>query len=340
LLLFSLAADAQMMNSLPRSVPEAEGVSSEGIISFIEAAAKSKIEFHSFMFLRHGKVIAEGWWNPYRAELKHTMYSVSKSFTSTAVGFAVSENRLSVDEKVISFFPKDLPDAISPYLSALRVKDLLSMSVGQEPDPTFAIIFRDCNWMKEFLKTPIIHQPGTKFEYNTLATYMLSAIVQKTTGEKVIDYLRSRLFKPLGIEGMDWEVSRQGISVGGWGLRLKTEDMAKFGQFYLQKGNWKGRQLLPKGWIEEATASTIDHELDVNSPETKKDSSDFLQGYGYQFWRCRHNAYRADGAFGQYIFVLPDEDAVIAITAETAFPTMQDEISSQVKINDVLNWVK
>ncbi|MEJ7711400.1 MAG: serine hydrolase [Pyrinomonadaceae bacterium] len=136
LLLLSVRVSAQTVGSLPRSVPEAEGVSSEGVISFLEAAGKSKHELHSFMFLRHGKVIAEGWWNPYGPELKHTLYSVSKSFTSTAVGFAVSEKRLSVNDKVISFFPKDVPATISPYLSELAIKDLLSMSAGQEPDPT------------------------------------------------------------------------------------------------------------------------------------------------------------------------------------------------------------
>ena len=152
---------------------------------------------------------------------------------------------------------------------------------------------------------------------------MLSAIVQKVTGEKVIDYLRPRLFKPLGIEGIDWEVDSRGINTGGWGLKVKTEDMAKFGQLYLQKGMWNGKQVLPKGWVEEATSFKIDQAPDM--PQSKKDSSDWTQGYCYQFWRCRHNAFRADGAYGQYIIVMLDKDAVIAITAETG--NMQDEIN-------------
>jgi CubicO group peptidase (beta-lactamase class C family) len=321
--LFSACKKEQTSASLPRSVPEEQGVSSQGILDFLDAAAKSSNEFHSIMFLRHGKVIAEGWWNPYKPELRHTLYSTSKSFTATAAGFAVSEKRLSVNDKVISFFPDALPDTVGPLLSGMKVKDLLSMSAGQDPDPTFKTVVSDSNWVKSFLAVPVVHQPGTKFLYNTLATYMLSAIVQKVTGEKIIDFLKPRLFDPLAIEGMDWEVDPRGINTGGWGLRLKTEDMAKFGQLFLQKGKWNGKQLLPASWIEEATSLKI-----YQAPEatqSKKDSSDWMQGYCYQMWRCRHNCYRADGAYGQYIIVLPDQDAVIAITAETA--DMQDELN-------------
>jgi len=325
LVIFLLTAcrKEQATSSLPRSVPEAQGISSQGIIDFLDAAAKSRHEFHSIMFLRHGKVIAEGWWNPYKPEFKHTLYSTSKSFTATAVGFAVSEKRLSVNDKVISFFPDALPGTVSPFLSNMKVKDLLSMSAGEDPDPTFKTVVSDSNWVKAFLAVPVVHEPGTKFLYNTLATYMLSAIVQKVTGEKVIDFLKPRLFEPLAIEGMDWEVDPHGINTGGWGLRLKTEDMAKFGQLFLQKGKWNGNQVLPASWIEEATTKKI--EQVPEAPQSKKDSSDWMQGYCYQMWRCRHNCFRADGAYGQYIIVMPDQDAVIAVTAETG--DMQDEIN-------------
>jgi CubicO group peptidase (beta-lactamase class C family) len=303
-------------STMARSTPESEGVSSASIVTFLDSVSKSRHEIHSFMFLRHGKVIAEAWWKPYGPDLKHTLYSASKSFTSTAVGFAVNEKLISVEDKVISFFPNDLPDTMSSFLSDLRIKDLLSMSAGMEPDPTFSVISRDSNWVKGFLKTPILNKPGTKFLYNSLATYMLSAIVQKVTGEKVVDYLAPRLFKPLGIQGMDWEQDLRGINTGGWGLRLRTEDMAKFGQFYLQKGHWNGKQLLPASWIEEATSFKIDQAPDM--PKEKKDSSDWTQGYCYQFWRCRYHAFRADGAYGQFVIVMPGEDAVIAITAESS----------------------
>ncbi len=322
ILILQLQVSAQQ-TMLPRSTPEAEGVSSDSIVQFINATAKSKTEFHSFMLLRHGKVIAEGWWNPYNANLRHTLYSCSKSFTATAIGFAVQEKRLSVDDKVISFFPNDLPDTVSAWLKELTVKDVLMMSDGMEPDPSFAVAAKDTNWVKGFLAVPIKHEPGTQFLYNSLGTFMLSAIVQKVTGQSTLDYLKPRFFEPLGIEGEDWETTLQGINTGGWGLRLKTEDMAKFAEFFLQKGNWNGKQILPASWIEEA--STMKIMQDPNAPQSKKDSSDWLQGYCYQMWRCRHNAFRGDGAFGQFMIVMPDQDAVLAITAET--PDMQEEIN-------------
>ncbi|HEV2355349.1 MAG TPA: serine hydrolase, partial [Puia sp.] len=195
-------------------------------------------------------------------------------------------------------------------------------SDGQEPDPTSNVV-ADSNWARKFLSIPILHEPGTTFLYNSAGTYMLAAIVQKVTGQTVLDYLKPRLFEPLGISGEDWETSPQGVNSGGWGLRLKTEDMAKFGQLYLQGGSWNGRQVLPASWIKEAT--TVKIMQDPNAPQSKKDSSDWLQGYCYQMWRCRHNGVRADGAFGQFIIMLPDEDAVVAITAET--PDMQEEIN-------------
>lgn len=318
----SCSTDNPIMTSLPRSTPEAEGVSSEGIITFLDSASVSRHEFHSFMFLRHGKVIAEGWWNPYRADLKHTLYSTSKSFTSTAVGFAVSEKRLTVDDKVISFFPDELPDSVSPFLAEMKVKDLLTMSAGLDPEPG-AVRSSDSSWIKGFLSAPVVNKPGSKFLYNSMATFMLSAIVQKVTGEKVSDYLKPRLFDPLHIEGIDWEVNPQGINTGGWGLRVKTEDMAKLGQLYLQKGKWNGKVILPSSWVEEATTFKIDQAPDA--PQSVKEKSDWMQGYCYQFWRCRNDCYRADGAYGQYIIVMPEKDAVIAITAETS--NMQEELN-------------
>ncbi|MEQ8415132.1 MAG: serine hydrolase [Imperialibacter sp.] len=300
---------------LQRGVPEAEGVPSSSIQAFLESADTSKHEFHSFMFLRHGKVIAESWWSPYGPELPHTMYSTSKSFTSTAIGFAVTEKLLTVNDSVISFFPEYVTDSVSDFMAALTVKDLLTMSVGQDPDPS-ATIPGDSLWVKSFLYTPIINKPGTKFLYNSMATYMLSAIVTKVTGQKVIDYLKPRLFDPLHIQGIDWETDLVGNNTGGWGLRLKTEDMAKFGQLLLQKGKWNGEQILSEEWIAEATSFKIQQSPEL--PAETKAKSDWLQGYCYQFWRCRNNAFRGDGAFGQYIIVMPDQDAVIAITSETS----------------------
>lgn len=307
---------------LPRGVPEKEGVSSTSIMDFIDAAGHSQTEFHSFMYLRHGKVIAEGWWNPYNPNLRHTLYSTSKSFTAAAVGFALAEKKLQLTDKVISFFPGEVPNPMPPHLADLTVKDMLIMSDGMDPDPTHNVIM-DSNWARAFFATPILNVPGTKFLYNSAGTYMLSAILTKVTGQNLIDYLRPRLFGPLGIDGADWEVSPQGANTGGWGLRLKTEDMAKFGQLYLQGGSWKGKQLLSGEWVKEATTMQILQ--DPGASQARRDSSDWLQGYCYQMWRCRHNGVRADGAFGQFIIMLPDQDAVIAIQAET--PNMQEEIN-------------
>lgn len=321
------ASNAQISNVLARSTPEAEGVSATAISAFLDSVAATRHEFHSFMLLRHGKVITEGWWNPYRRDLKHTLYSLSKSFTATSVGFARAEGKLSLTEKVISFFPNQLPDTVSSNLQKLTVKDLLTMSVGQEPDPT-GVVVQDSNWVERFFKVPVKYQPGSKFLYNSTATYMLSAIVQKVTGQKIIDYLQPRLFEPLGIAKPDWEEDPKHINTGGWGLRLRTEDIAKFALLFLQKGKWNGKQVLPEGWAEEASTAHI-----IQNPEysqAKRDSSDWEQGYGYQMWRCRNNAYRGDGAFGQYAIVMPEQDAVVAITSETA--DMQGELNLIWKI--------
>ena len=301
----SLCSAAERVSSpLPRSSPEAQGVSSAGVLAFVEAADQDIDAMNSFMLVRHGHVVAEGWWAPYSAGAPHSLYSLSKSFTSTAVGLAIAEGKLSLDDQVLKFFPKDAPANPDNHLKAMRVSDLLRMSTGHQREPLRP---PDRVWTKVFLAQPVPHTPGTHFLYNTSATYMLSAIVQKATGATVLDYLRPRLFNPLGIENPEWGTSPQGISLGGYGLSIRTEDIARFGQLYLQKGKWSGEQIVPASWVLAATARQTS-----NGSNPK---SDWEQGYGYQFWRCRHGAYRGDGAFGQYCIVMPDQDAVIAITS-------------------------
>jgi hypothetical protein len=217
---------------------------------------------------------------------------------------AIAEGKLSLDDDVLKYFPDDAPEKPSNNLKAMRVSDLLRMNTGHQTEPRRTA---DQVWTKVFLSHEVPFKPGTHFLYNTSATYMLSAIVQKATGEKLIDYLRPRLFEPLGIENPTWESSPQGINTGGYGLSVRTEDIAKFGQLYLQRGQWHGKQLLPEQWVAKATARQTS-----NGSNPK---SDWDQGYGYQFWRCRHGAYRGDGAFGQFCVVLPEQDAVIAITS-------------------------
>jgi CubicO group peptidase (beta-lactamase class C family) len=305
------APAAKNSQALPRSTPERQGISSNDILAFVEAADKEIDAMHSFMLVRHGQVLAEGWWRPYDAQTPHVLYSLSKSFTSTAVGLAVAEGKLSLDDEVAKFFPEDMPADPSANLRAMRVRDLLRMATGNQTEAQLrgdaAGAGKDEAWTKKFLAHPVPFKPGTHFLYNSPGTYMLSAIVQKVTGMTVLDYLRPRLFEPLGFENPTWVASPQGISAGAYGLFARTEEIARFGQLYLQKGSWKGRQLVPTAWVEEATARQT---ANGSSPK-----SDWDQGYGYQFWRCRHNAYRGDGAFGQYCIVVPELDAVVAITS-------------------------
>ncbi len=295
-------------NQLLRSTPEAQGVSSAGILAFIASAETTIHELHSFMLLRHGRVVSEGWWWPYRPSAPHMLFSLSKSFTSTAIGLAIAEGLLSLDDPLLSFFPEQAPAKPDLNLSRMRVRDLLTMSSGHDQDTLARLRNRpDGQWVKGFLELPVEHEPGTHFVYNTGATYMLSAILQKLTGQKLLDYLQPRLFEPLGIESAAWESSPEGINYGGWGLSIRTEDLARFGQLYLQKGHWQGRQILHETWVESATFRQVATGI---NPE-----SDREQGYGYQFWRGRHGSYRGEGGFGQYCLVLPEQDAVLAVTA-------------------------
>jgi len=295
-------------SQLPYSAPEAQGIGSSAILVFVEAAEREIESLHSFMLLRHGQVLAQGWWTPYEAERPHMLFSLSKSFTSSAIGLAVAEGRLSIDDLVLSFFPEDAPAKPSAHLAAMRVHDLLSMSTGHAEDTTPYLRRQpDGNWAKAFLARPVEHTPGTHFVYNSGATYMLSAIVQQLTGTTLLEYLRPRLLTPLGIEQATWETCPRGINTGGWGLSIRTADIARFGQLYLQKGIWQGQRILPEAWVDAASTAQ------VANPNEK--NIDWRQGYGYQFWRCRYGAYRGDGAFGQYCVIMPEQDAVLAITS-------------------------
>jgi CubicO group peptidase (beta-lactamase class C family) len=307
LLFVSIQLSAQTGISLQRSTPEAEGLSSEVITSFIGALEQEIDAPHSLMIVKNGKVVTEAWWDPYNAQTPHELWSLSKSFTSTAIGFAVQEGLLSIDDLVISFFPDKIPENPDWQLKQLRVKDLLTMTTGHNKEPFPADT--DDDWVKTFLDSELPYLPGTHFMYNTPATYMLSAIIHKISGEKLIDYLYPRLFEPLQIEKPQWEMDPKGINTGGWGLHLKTEDIAKFGQFYLQKGKWNGSQLLSQDWITMATSKQVSN---GSNPD-----NDWMQGYGFQFWRSRYNTYRGDGAMGQFCLVFPDQDTVVAITSGT-----------------------
>jgi CubicO group peptidase (beta-lactamase class C family) len=295
------------MTALPRAKPSEVGVPAEAVRSFLKDAVRSGQELHSLMIVKSGAVIAEGWWHPYRRQDPHILFSLSKSFASTAAGFAVSEGRFTLDDAVLDFFPEQGPREPGANLRAMRVRHLLSMSVGHDSE-SLGPAMRDAtvDWRDLFLNHPVPFVPGEHFLYNSMATFMVSAIVQKTTGQRLLDYLSPRLLQPLGIVGATWEQNAAGIDVGGWGLSVKTEDIAKFGLLYLNDGLWNGSPILPEGWAKEATKKHVSNGSDPNN--------DWNQGYGFQFWRCRHGAVRGDGAFGQYCVVMPNQDAVVAIT--------------------------
>lgn len=307
-LFVSTASWAQKSASLPRSSPEHEGISSVDLLAFIEAADKEIDMMNSFMLVRHGHVVAEGWWAPYDRDTPHVLYSLSKSFTSTAVGFAIAEGKLNLDDQVIKFFPDEAPADPSANMRAMRVRDLLRMNTGNQFEAPIGVgEITKQTWVKTFLAHSVPFKPGTHFLYNSPATYMLSAIVQKVTGMTVLEYLRPRLFDPLGFKNPVWVTSPQGISAGAYGLSIRTEEIARFGELYLHKGMWNGKQLIPASWVEQATA--------MQTSTGSAPASDWDQGYGYQFWRSRHDSFRGDGAFGQYCMVIPELDAVVAITS-------------------------
>ncbi|MBM3278037.1 MAG: serine hydrolase [Candidatus Handelsmanbacteria bacterium] len=293
---------------LPHSPPEAQGISAKDLLIFVQEAEKRLDALHGFVLVRHGHIVAQGWWSPYAPDQPHQVYSLSKSFAATAVGLAAAEGKLRLSDKVLFFFPDEAPAQPDTNLAAMTVQDLLSMESGHAED-TLDWLFdsKDSTWTRAFLSLPVEHKPGTQFVYNTGATYMASAIVQRVTGQTLLNYLQPRLFGPLGIQHPTWGSSPQGVNYGGFGLAITTGDIARFGQLYLQKGKWQGRQLLPEGWVVEATAAHADN--------SGMPTVDWQQGYGYQFWRCRHGAYRGDGVFGQYCIVFPEQDAVLAITA-------------------------
>lgn len=304
-----LIGQAKHAPTLMYASPESQGVSSAAVQQYLRAANASGLEHHSFILMRHGKIVSEAYWKPYEPDHIHTLYSLSKSFTNTAIGMAVQEGRIKLTDKVISFFPEYIPASVSDNLAKMEIRHALNMATGHTKDTIGAM--RDAKgtpWVKTFLSLPIEKEPGTHFLYNTGSSYTLCAIITKVTGLTTQAYLTPRLFKPLGITQADWEVSPDGVNLGGYGLRVSTRDIIKFGQLYLQKGKWEGHQLISEAYVGEATTSHI---------QSNPGDGDWSQGYGYQFWRCKPGFYRGDGAFGQFCIVMPQYDAVIAVNSES-----------------------
>ena len=322
------------INTLTKSLPRGETTPKmdKAARKYMDAIAKEGQDIHSIMVLKDGKVVYQNWMSEGKEDVPHILNSVSKTFTSMAVGLAVSEGLVSLDEKIVDIFPEHCPENPSEFLKEINVEHLLTMTCGHSTDPTYASRTNmEVSWIKLFMEHPVTHKPGTLFCYNSLGTYVLSAIIQKRTGEKLVSYLFPRLFRPLGINNVTWQECPQGINTGGWGLYLKTEDLAKMGLMILQKGQFNGKQVVPAEWIEAASAVQVPCvPAGLNSEDAKKlekfaKESDWLQGYGYQMWRCRHNCFRADGANGQYILIIPDKNAVVVTTAHVQ--DMQAELN-------------
>ena len=297
-------------DALPRSTPTAEGVVALGIGSFLDTIEGAPdIALHSLMICRYGRVVAEGWWAPYTADDVHLLYSVSKSFTATALGFALAEGRLRLSDPIVDHLGEVAEAATDPRVRAITVDHLARMATGHTEDTLDRIIALDRDEpVRGFLQLPPESEPGSVFAYNNGATYVLAAIVQRCTGESLTGYLRPRLFAPLGIATPYWQRLGGPREVGFTGLHLTTEAVAKFAELYRQDGRWLGRQVLPDGWAAEATRAHTANPAEPNP--------DWRRGYGFQFWRSRHG-YRADGAYGQFALVLPEQEAVVVTTAET-----------------------
>ena len=315
-----LSCSARPDRPLPRG--KASEALDQAFANYLQAVADHHEEIHSVLVLQHGKVLEEKFFAP---DTAHFMMSVSKTFTSTAVGFAISEGLLHLDDRIVDLFPDQVPADASDTLKRMTVRHLLTMNSGHAKDPTNAVWGpdgTDKDWIRTFLEWPLPYEPGTCYCYNSLGTYLLSAAVQKVSGQKVVDYLDSRLWQPLGIAKPFWQESPAGIDCGGWGLYLRAEDMARMGLCLLQGGKFRGRQVIPADWVREMSACQVPSapagltSVLVEERGMDKTSNDWLQGYGYQMWRCRHGAFRADGAAGQYIIILPEQDAVIVTTAQ------------------------
>ncbi|NIJ06071.1 serine hydrolase domain-containing protein [Frigoribacterium faeni] len=296
--------------ALPTSTPSAEGVDARGVEAFLDGLESTPgVEPHSLVLVRHGSVVAQGWWAPYTADRVHLLYSLSKSFTSTAAALAVDEGLLGLDDTVLSHFPELDADVTDPRSRSMRVRDVLAMASGHEAETLDRALQADpTDLVRGFLLTPPEADPGSVFAYNQPCTYAVAAIVQRASGVSLTEYLRPRLFEPLGIGQASWQRDDSGREIGFSGLHAQTEAIALLGQLWLRRGVWQGRRLLPASYVDEATR------VQVANPD--EPNPDWSQGYGFQFWQARHG-YRGDGAYGQFCVVLPEHDVVVALTGQS-----------------------
>jgi len=296
---------------LPRSTPAAAGMSSRSIAALLDRLEAQSIECHSIMVVRHGHVIAEGWWAPYSAERPHLLYSLTKSFTSVAVGLAIADGLLSLDDRVVDVLPDHVPADISEQGRRLTVHHLLSMTAGHGTDSLAeAWQLQPDDLVKGFLRVPFSEPEGTRHTYDNATTFVLARMVERVTGRGLPELLDERLFNPMGIQGAEWDRVASGAAFGFHGLHLTTEAVAAFGELLLRGGVWGNQQLVPREWVRLATSRRIET-LQLADGSLDADS---LAGYGYQFWMSR-DGYRGYGSFEQLCMVYPEHDLVVAMTA-------------------------
>ncbi len=288
--------------------PEDAGVPSEAVLGLIERIEEENKDIHGFALIRKGKVFAEGYFEPYDKDSPHLLYSCSKSFTSLCAGIAADEGKLDLHASVLSFFPEITPENPGENKSAMTVHHLLNMNTGHDTDTLGQMIPSPC-WAKAFLDLPVEHAPGTKFVYNNGATYMVSAIIQRTTGATLWEYAQEKLFKPTGMTPSMWERNLEGVSFGFSGLFLTVRDMAKLGLLILGKGVWDGRRVVSEAYLCAATSRL--------GPSKPDGDPNWMAGYGYQFWQCAPDmgGFRADGMLGQYVYMLPEKELICVFTA-------------------------
>ena len=286
----------------PRATPESQGISSDMLADLLRDLDTSHYtDMHHFMVLRNGKVVCEANFAPYRSRIWHVTHSMCKSITGMAIGLLVEEGKLSLDENIYDIFQKNLNTFNKIFRPKVTVENLLTMTSGVTFNESGIVSGND--WLTSYLNSSITGTPGKNFQYNSLNTYILSAIVTERTGQSLTEYLEPRLFAPLGITRYFWETCPKGITKGGWGLFLCTEDMAKLGQLYLQKGKWNGQQIIPEFWVEVSTAK-------------HKESIEGTFGYGYQLWmEARPGSFEFNGMLGQNVIVYPDMNMVVVTNA-------------------------
>ncbi len=299
---------------LPRAAPAVSGVSSRAVGALLDRLEARAVECHSIMVVRRGHVVAEGWWAPFSADRPHLLYSLTKSFTSVAVGLAIADGLLALDDRVVDVLPDHVPAGISAQGRRLTVHHLLSMTTGHRTD-SLAEAWRvePGDLVRGFLRVPFPEAEGTRHAYDNPTTFVLARMVERVTGRGLPELLDDRLFHPMGVDHADWDRVASGAAFGFHGLHLTTEAVAAFGELLLRGGRRGDRQLVPSAWVRLATGR---HVATLPLADGSGDA-DYLCGYGYQFWRSRHGFHGA-GSFGQQCVVVPSHDLVVAVTGAHA----------------------